>query len=158
MRAASARAPRGWLYLPREWRSWTPETPAVVSVDEEISQPGGEARFRDYAPMVDDGTLFSVVVSAQDELGADTAGGLVEALVYYVRFDAFLPEIGAPDPPAVSKAQLRRDRAFYDALGPERSDVPCRAAGCVRGAVGLSVFCRVHHFRQVKGRDCPFRD
>jgi hypothetical protein len=157
-RAATAHAPPGWLYLPREWRSWTPETPAVVLNDEEINELGGEAQVRDYAPLVDDGTLLSIVVHAQDQLGVEGAAGLVEALVYYVRFDAFLPEVGAPDPPAVTEAQLRRDRAFYDTLGAERADVPCRATGCARGAVTLSVFCRVHHFRQVTGRECPFAD
>jgi hypothetical protein len=157
-RAASAQAPPGWLYLPRGWKSWTPQTPAAVLNDEEIDELGGEARSRDYAPMVDDGTLFTIVVDAQDRLGVDSPEGLVEALVYYVRFDAFLPEVGAPDPPAVSEAQLRRDRAFYDTLGAERPDVTCRAAACGRGAIALSVFCRVHHFRQVTGRECPFTD
>ena len=108
--------------------------------------------------MVDDGTLLSIVVAAGDQLGVDSAEGLVEALVYYVRFDAFLPEVGAPDPPAVSAAQLRRDRTFYDSLGPERPDVPCRAPGCPRGAIAQSVFCRAHHFEQVKGRPCSFSD
>lgn len=130
----------------------------MVLNDEETDELAGEAGARDYAPMVDDGTLFSIVVDAQDRLGVESPEDLVEALVYYVRFDAHLPEVGAPDPPAVSKAQLRRDRAFYDTLGPERAEVPCRAAGCKRGAIALSVFCRVHHFRQVTGRACPFVD
>ncbi|HVY47361.1 MAG TPA: hypothetical protein VHB21_15840 [Minicystis sp.] len=49
------------------------------------------------------------------------------------------------------------DRSFYDGLGPERS-TPCRAAGCTRGAVALSVFCRPHHFASVRGRPSPFDD
>jgi len=82
----------------------------------------------------------------------------VEALVYYVRFDCFLPEIGAPDPPELTEAQRREDQKFYDSLGPERLAVRCRFPGCPRGAIAQSVFCRVHHFRQVTGRDSPFDD
>jgi hypothetical protein len=48
-------------------------------------------------------------------------------------------------------AQLRRDRAYYDTLGPERADVPCRSPGCPRGAIANSVFCRAHHFEQLTG-------
>jgi len=79
-------------------------------------------------------------------------------LIHYQRFDAFLPHIGAPDPPSWEETQLRMDREFYDRLGSERPDVPCREAGCARGAVRLSVFCKVHHFQQVQRRPCPFTD
>jgi hypothetical protein len=153
VRAGKADAPPGWLYLPREWRTWTPETPAVVLNDEEMNELEGEASARDYAAMVDDGTLLSIVVDAQDRLDADSPEGLVEALVYYVRFDAFLPEVGVLEPPAVSAAQLRRDHAYYNTLGPERIDVPCRSPGCPRGAIANSVFCRAHHFEQIMGRE-----
>jgi len=156
-RAARAVAPRGWLYLPREWRTWTPDTPAVVLNGEEMIELEGEASARDYAAMVDDGTLLSITVDAQDRLDVDSPEGLVEALVYYVRFDALLPEVGAPEPPAVSAAQLQRDRAFYDTLGPEWTDIPCRFPRCRRGAVANSVFCRAHHFEQIVGRPCPFK-
>jgi hypothetical protein len=54
--------------------------------------------------------------------------------------------------------QLRQDREFYDVLGNERSDVPCREPGCKRGAIELSVLCRVHHFESVKKRPSPFDD
>ena len=52
--------------------------------------------------------------------------------------------------------QLQQDRAFHDALGAERQDERCRSAKCRRGAVALSVFCRRHHFENIKGRPCPF--
>jgi hypothetical protein len=58
--------------------------------------------------------------------------------------------------PRNKAARLRLDREFYEALGPERPDVPCRSPGCGRGAVALSVMCRRHHFEQVMGRPCPF--
>ncbi len=53
-------------------------------------------------------------------------------------------------------AQQSEDRAFYDVLGDERPTVPCRANGCIRGSIRFSVFCRQHHFENVKGRPCPF--
>jgi hypothetical protein len=158
LRAAKAVAPLGWLYLPREWQTWTTATPAVVLSDAQINELEGEASARDYAAMVDDGKLLSIVVDAQDRLDIDSPEGLVEALVYYVRFDTLLPEVGAPEPPALSAVQLRRDRTFYDTLGPERPGVACRFPGCPCGAIGQSVFCRAHHFEQVMGRPCPFDD
>lgn len=54
--------------------------------------------------------------------------------------------------------QLDQDREFYDLLGAERSDTPCRREGCKRGAVALSALCRVHHFESINQRRCPFGD
>ncbi len=53
---------------------------------------------------------------------------------------------------------LARDRAFYVSLGEERDDHRCRQDTCKRGAVPLSVHCRVHHFAHICGRPCPFDD
>jgi hypothetical protein len=53
---------------------------------------------------------------------------------------------------------LQDDRAFYVGLGAERPGVPCRHAGCSRGAVEYSVLCRVHHFESIRGRPSPFDD
>jgi hypothetical protein len=52
----------------------------------------------------------------------------------------------------------RRDRAFYDLLGPERTDLPCRRTGCSRGAVTQSVLCRVHHCELFRERRWPVDD
>ena len=54
------------------------------------------------------------------------------------------------------RAQLAADRAFYDLLGPERDDEPCRRPSCRRGAIAQSVLCRAHHFESIRGRPCPF--
>lgn len=54
--------------------------------------------------------------------------------------------------------QRQEDREFYDILGPERPEVPCRREGCTRGAIELSVLCRPHHFENIKDRPCPFDD
>jgi hypothetical protein len=67
--------------------------------------------------------------------------------------------VQTPEHEAETRAwQLKQDRAFYDVLGAERPDVPCRADGCSRGAVELSIFCRPHHFEMVQKRRCPFED
>lgn len=52
--------------------------------------------------------------------------------------------------------QLEGDRSFYEILGPELQDAPCRSPGCTRGHIEHSVLCRVHHFEQIWGRKCPF--
>jgi hypothetical protein len=54
--------------------------------------------------------------------------------------------------------QLARDRNFYELLGQERHDVPCRSDGCTRGAIEFSVLCRVQHFQSVQKRPSPFED
>jgi hypothetical protein len=56
------------------------------------------------------------------------------------------------------KRQRAADRKFYDGLGPERPEEPCRAEGCRRGAIHYSVFCRSHHFEEMYKRPCPFDD
>jgi hypothetical protein len=56
----------------------------------------------------------------------------------------------------IDAASLAVDRGFYDSLGPERANTPCRRAGCKRGAVELSVLCRPHHFESLRGRPSPF--
>jgi hypothetical protein len=56
----------------------------------------------------------------------------------------------------LAEAQLREDRRFYEALGPELSAEPCRVEGCGHGCVRYSVFCRQHHFEHLKKRPCPF--
>ena len=59
---------------------------------------------------------------------------------------------------AERERKLEADRAAYDLYGEERVDVNCRRAGCERGAVSLSAFCRTHHFESVQGRPCRFDD
>jgi hypothetical protein len=81
---------------------------------------------------------------------------LVESYNYYWRWDAFLPKPGAPDPPSADETQRQLDLEFFNCLGEERADVPCREPGCARGAVRLSAFCRTHHFENTKKRPCPF--
>lgn len=51
---------------------------------------------------------------------------------------------------------LAQDKLFYESLGAERSEVPCREDGCKRGAISLSVLCRVHHFESIWHKRSPF--
>jgi hypothetical protein len=51
---------------------------------------------------------------------------------------------------------LESDKLFYDSLGDEYPDRPCRREGCRRGSVAFSVLCRVHHFESICGRPSPF--
>ncbi len=57
---------------------------------------------------------------------------------------------------AASEQYLKAARAFYDSLGEERTNQPCRKDGCTRGAVELSVFCRPHHYESLRHDPCPF--
>ena len=58
----------------------------------------------------------------------------------------------------VEEATRAAFRSFYERLGPEDAAVPCRRAGCQRGAIHNSVFCRVHHFESIYHTPCPFHD
>ena len=79
-----------------------------------------------------------------------------------VEREAWKPGTGnvlTPEREAENRAwQLQPDRAFYDVLGAERPDRPCRHPGCSRGSVEFSVFCRSHHFESIRGRPSPFDD
>lgn len=57
---------------------------------------------------------------------------------------------------AAAQQTLDAARAFYDSLGEERADQPCRKPDCRRGAIELSVFCRPHHYESLRGEPCPF--
>jgi hypothetical protein len=64
--------------------------------------------------------------------------------------------VRAADPPPVEDPRLRRDRQFYEQLGPEDLSRPCKKEGCQRGAIRNSVLCKRHHFEMIEHRDCPF--
>ncbi len=63
-----------------------------------------------------------------------------------------LPEVDLPPPEVL---QRREDLRYYNSLGSERLKFKCRRENCERGAVKFSVFCRKHHFENVRGRPCP---
>jgi hypothetical protein len=51
---------------------------------------------------------------------------------------------------------LESHRAFFESLGQESVGKGCKKEGCTRGTVAQSVFCRIHHFEQIRGVPCPF--
>lgn len=156
--AANRRTPNGWLYLPVNWKSWNADTPAFMFDPEDIELADKEAAAREYQCTVDHQTLEDIIQEVSDVLENETFAARLQALIYYHRFDSFLPKLDAPDPPPAHETLLRLDREFYESLGLERPDSRCRASGCSRGTVKFSAFCRKHHFEQVKQRPCPFEE
>ena len=91
---------------------------------------------------------------------------LVEGNIAKLQSEPWKIGYGEPLSPEESKQreaeldewQLQQDREFYDLLGLERSTVNCRHAECTKGAIEFSVFCRQHHFENIKKKACPFED
>jgi hypothetical protein len=152
----------GWFYLP-ESSSIDLSTPVLLIVDAddlEDDEPGIPRAASDRGfprEGLDTPTLIAVVQGAARFASPPSDELLLESFIYYHEFDAFLPHPGAPDPPPRSEIEHSSDRQFYDSLGPERADVPCRELACTRGAVAYSVLCRPHHFENVKRKVSPFK-
>ena len=154
--------PEGWFYLP-ESAKLDLDTPVMLITDGEdleddengiplMASGRGFTREGLDTPMLVDIAQGATTFASRpsDEL-------LLEAFVYYHEFDAFLPRPGAPDPPSRAEIEHSLDVKFYDSLGPERADVPCKEPGCTRGAITYSVLCRPHHFENVKRKASPFK-
>jgi hypothetical protein len=161
-RAEAGNLPGGWIYLP------TSETPSLDT--ECLLLADADGGYDDHGtPLVaveqgfpceglDSDSTVSTAQWAAQFVNPPTDDLLLESFLYYWRFDAFLPEPGAPEPPPWEEAKRRLDREFYEGLGDERGDVACQGPGCNRGAIHLSVFCRIHHFESIKRERCPFTD
>ena len=106
---------------------------------------------------LDTDTLVDIAQGATRLASPPSDDLLLEAFLYYHEHDAFLPSPGAPEPLPWAEFEHRQDREFYDSLGPERADVPCREPACTRGSVTYSVLCRPHHFESVKRKVSPFQ-
>jgi hypothetical protein len=164
LQAAGGRLPEGWLYLPAS-RNWTLNTEGMVIGNHLLTDA---EMFDEDTPLVahtnnlistlDTGTIEDIDKVARTLQDPPSDDLLLEAFLYYFNFDAFLPSIGAPDPPPLHVVIHNIDRSFYDSLGLEDASKKCRRDGCQRGVVSLSVLCRVHHFESVRGKKCPFDD
>lgn len=164
LRDAGRVMPEGWLFLPEDGE-WGHDTEgAIIDCDslEETEFDGREmpifAVQKGLVETLDGGTLSEIYHCAarlEDPLSDET---LLEAFDYYYKFDAFLPQAGAPDPPSNEEILVNIDRRFYNSLGGESLEILCRHDGCQRGTVRFSVFCRVHHFEKLQGKVCPFED
>jgi hypothetical protein len=158
---SAAKDPRGWLFL--EDGEATGNTSGLLLSDvdptEDLEPVARSLGFPNGGLHAQD--LQSIFEWTKGLVQSDPGDAeLVRSFWYYFKFDAFLPDIDASDPPRLSRkeAQAKRDREFYDSLGPEREGIVCRSVGCRRGAISLSVFCRPHHFESIERRRCPFDD
>lgn len=149
----------GWVYF-REPGNPTLETECLLVLDENLDADGGiPTEARDAGFLVEgldtdnirDCLLWAEQLEPQRNSAAD-----LESFIYYWRFDAFLPNLGAAEPPPPEVALLEFDREFYESLGPESTENRCRRENCHRGAVKYSVLCRVHHFESIRKKICPF--
>lgn len=151
--------PDGWLHLPHRNLAETTVCLFIPSDDAEEDEDATAAKAAELGFPIEglDNQTMQDLARGALLLDPDASDALlVRAFLYYHRFDAFLPSIDAPDPPAPEQALLKMDRDFYDSLGPESQDMRCRREGCTRGTVYLSAFCRKHHFENVRKRPCPF--
>lgn len=154
--AAAGKLEQGWLYLASSERP-TLDTPCLLvdaGPDDDPEAIAAECGFPEEG--LDTATIEDTTECARGFRNPPTDELLLESFVYYWRFDAWLPSPGAPDPPAWEETKKRLDREFFEALGEERRGVHCQSAGCARGAIAQSVFCRVHHFEMIKKEPCPF--
>ena len=154
--AANDELPVGWLFLPRG--EITAHTECVLLEDDVDDLESIAAALGFPEEGLETGDLKAIFQGAEQLVANPSDSVLVRAFTYYLKFDAYLPSIDAPDPPPPEVGQVELDRKFYQSLGTEREGVVCRKAGCGRGAVALSIFCRPHHFESVKRRPCPFQD
>jgi hypothetical protein len=116
-----------------------------------------------WVPPVDSGARVArLYVFADGSCQLRHADEVTYSFESYTRAENQLREEGyAPVPELVAKGQVPRDlqarleRQFLETLGPERARARCRHAGCRKGAIRYSTFCRRHHFESVIGR--PYR-
>ena len=152
-----------WLYIQGPAQDLTLQTEADLGCPESGEDSGEEIdpvgfAERGLQSTIDVQTLEDCI-SWADRLSAsqDNVAALI-VIRYYIQFDAFPETLNTPDPPSGDEILRRLDREFCYKLGPEDSSKQCRRHGCNRGVVNLSVFCRRHHFENVKNRPYPFAD
>lgn len=136
----------GWLYLENKEGGWDDASKGML-VDHNqggVAETGLIETLANY--IVED--IARAAVQIEPVLSDET---LLDAFNYYWVHDAFLPEKNHTAPPPPSEADVR----FYLSLGEERA-INCKHSGCDRGAISLSVFCRIHHFEMIQQKPCPF--
>lgn len=81
----------------------------------------------------------------------------------------YLKDSGAKSYKSIEEAELdksvptaqqwieNQELDFYNSLGPESKEIQCKKEGCERGKINMSIFCRVHHYENVKGSACPYK-
>jgi hypothetical protein len=160
--ARRGKLPDGWLYRPKT-DDMRLDTPCLLVTDPDAPRDGRSVPLVALEHGYEVETLHSesiedVVAWARRLHDPPDLPLILEGFTYYCCYDAFPRAPGAAPPPPWEEVQRRRDREFYDDLGPERSEPKCRHEGCARGAIVHSVMCRVHHFVMIKKRPSPFDD
>ena len=158
----------GWLFYTGKSDEMTLQTDAElgnIDFDEEIDEevfPNG-FKERGLYPSIETHIVDACIEWADKQLGKPDDATALLFIRYYLRFDCWpqnldmLDRLNQPDPPQ-EQVMLELDRLFYDKLGEERPGTQCKAEGCTRGKIKLSLYCRVHHFESVKKKPCPFDD
>lgn len=155
--AAAGSLDDGWLYFPQSDSPGLDTVCLLVTSDEEDTQSIANGLGFPFEGL-DTPTIEDTANAARQFHEQPSDELLLESFLYYWRFDAWLPEPGAPEPPPWEETKLKLDREFFESLGLERSDVSCKSDGCTKGAIQHSVFCLKHHFEMVKKEQCPFTD
>ncbi len=155
--------PWGWIYFPTGTSEPDLQTTCILVTDSSVEVDASHrpvfAVERGFdVEGLDADAIEAIVDGARKFRDPPDDKLLLEAFNYYRTYDAFLPRPGAEPPPSVEETMRKLDREFYDCLGDELPERPCKRPGCSRGAVPLSVMCRVHHFEMIKERPCPFND
>jgi len=114
------------------------------------------AKQKELIDTLDCSTIEDIIKVARRDIQDPPSDNLFfEAFLYYYNYDAFLPEIGFK-PPSTDQILFKLDLDFYNQLGEESAELPCKKAECDRGKIAMSLYCKVHHFEMVKNKQCPF--
>ena len=156
--AASKVLPQGWIFLPEG--TLTVSSNAVLipheSYEDEVELAATAEKMGFPVEGLETTDLEDVCQGVLRLSCKPDVNAYLRAFLYYLKFDAFLPNLDAGDPPSRDEVLLTLDRTFFESLGEEQADCRCRRENCTRGVVKMSAFCRVHHFESVRGRPCPF--
>jgi hypothetical protein len=139
LRAAAAdQLPRGWLFLPEG--EIAAETKCVIFTNVDVGHVQPLAARLGFPIYGLDTGFLKIVVEGEEDRVYGAAPSDKDLMCAYL---------------AQLELEEKSSAHFYELLGEERADVPCRNPACRRGAIALSVFCRRHHFEVIQRRPCP---
>ena len=152
-----------WLYIAGNMDNLNLQTPADLGIPESDEVSDAELDPPDFSERglevtIDAETVDDCIKFADELAGSADNEAAATVIRYYIRFDAWPESLDAPDPPPAAELILRQNKEFMDLLGPERRKVQCKNKNCGRGAVEGSVFCRRHHFENVKRISFPIEN
>ena len=155
-KAAEKKLQSGWIHLKESVKEPDLESPCLLEYGElnDSSQTAADMGFP--VEGLDTETMEDSAEWCRQFEDEPCLPLLLEAFLYYWRFDAWLPYPGAPEPPSLEESQRLQAIEFEQLMGPERDSVRCRAPACERGAIVNSSLCRKHHFELIQKRPYPF--